>query len=64
MTEKEFKLRNMILDNYPSLREFARQTDIPYSTLMTLFKRGIAGAGFNLIMKICHALDISPDELL
>ena len=66
MTElsRELKLRFMILDRYPSLREFSRQADIPYSTLMTVFKRGISGAGFDLIMKICHNLSIDPDELL
>ena len=66
MTElsRELKLRFMILDKYPSLREFSRQTDIPYSTLMTVFKRGISGAGFDLIMKICYALNIDPKELL
>lgn len=65
MTElsRELKLRFMILDRYPSLREFSRQADIPYSTLMTVFKRGVAGAGFDLIMKICQALDIDPSEL-
>ena len=61
---RELKLRFMILDKYPSLREFSRQADIPYSTLMTVFKRGIAGAGFDLVMKICHTLNIDPDELL
>ena len=66
MTEisRELKLRFMILDKYPSLREFSRQADIPYSTLMTVFKRVIAGAVFDLIMKICHTLNIEPDELL
>lgn len=61
---RELKLRFIILDKYPSLREFSRQADIPYSTLMTVFKRGIAGAGFDLVMKICSALNIAPSELL
>lgn len=53
----------MILDRYPSLREFSRQADIPYSTLMTVLKRGISGAGFDLMMKICRALNVDPSEL-
>ncbi len=60
---RELKLRFLILDQYPSLREFSRQADIPYSTLMTVFKRGIAGAGFDLVMKICRSLGIKPDQL-
>lgn len=60
--ERELKLRFMILDKYSSLREFSRQADIPYSTLMTVFNRGISGAGFDLIMKICTKLDVDPSE--
>lgn len=62
--KRELKLRFMILDKYPSLREFARQADIPYSTLMTVFKRGISGAGFDLVMRICQAIGVDPKELM
>lgn len=62
--KRELKLRFMILDKYPSLREFARQADIPYSTLMTVFKRGISGAGFDLMMRICRAIEVDPKELM
>lgn len=33
---REQKLRNLILDRYTSLRQFAIEADIPYSALMTL----------------------------
>lgn len=33
---REQKLRNLILDRYTSLRQFAIEANIPYSTLMTL----------------------------
>lgn len=61
--ERELKLRFMILDRYSSLHEFSRQADIPYSTLMTVLTRGISGAGFDLVMRICRALDVDPEEL-
>ena len=61
--ERELRLRFVILDKYPSLREFSRQADIPYSTLMTVFKRGISGAGFDLVMKICRTLGVDPKEM-
>ena len=57
---REMKLRFLILDRYPSLSEFSRQAGVPYSTLMTVFKRGIAGAGFDLMMKICRTLGVDP----
>lgn len=40
---REQKLRNLILDRYTSLRQFAIEADIPYSTLMTLLSRDIGG---------------------
>ena len=60
---REIKLRNMILDKYTSLRKFAIETDIPYSTLMTLLSRDIGGASFDVVIKICSKLEIDPKEL-
>ena len=60
---RELKLRNLILDRYSSLRQFAIETDIPYSTLMTLLSRDIGGTSFDLMIKICRKLEIEPLEL-
>ncbi len=57
---REQKLRNLILDRYPSLRQFAIESDIPYSTLMTLLSRDVGGASFDIVVKICKQLDIDP----
>lgn len=57
---REQKLRNLILDRYPSLRQFAVEADIPYSTLMTLLTRGIGGSGFDTVIHICKVLGIDP----
>lgn len=40
---REQKLRNLILDRYTSLRQFAIEADIPYSTLMTYYLVILAG---------------------
>ena len=61
---REQKLRNLILDNYSSLRQFALEADIPYRTLMTLLSRGIGGSAFGLVMQICCKLEIDPFFLL
>lgn len=57
---REQMLRNLILDRYPSLRNFAFEADIPYSTLMTLLSRDVGGASFDVVMQICKALQIDP----
>lgn len=59
---REQKLRNLILDRYSSLRQFAIEADIPYSTLMTLLSRDIGGASFDVIIRICKQLDVDPIE--
>lgn len=60
---REQKLRNLILDSYPSLRQFSKDAEIPYSTLMTLLSRGIGGASFDVVLQICKILHIDPFEL-
>ena len=60
---REMKLRNLILDRYVSLRQFALEADIPYSSLMTVLSRQVGGASFDTVMKICRALEVDPREL-
>ena len=60
---REFMLRSLILGRYTSLRKFAREIDIPYSTLMTLLSRDVGGASFDIVIKICRKLEIDPLEL-
>lgn len=60
---REDTLRNLILDRFISLRQFSIEADIPYSSLMTLLTRGIGGASFDTVVKICKALEIDPREL-
>lgn len=61
---RELFLRNLILDKYPSLRQFALEADIPYSSLMTILSRGVGGASFDVVMQICKKLQIDPSALL
>ena len=59
---REQKLRNLILDQYKSLRKFALEADIPYSTLMTILSRDLGGASFDVVVKICKRLEVNPME--
>ena len=61
---RELLLRNLILDQYPSLRQFALEADIPYSSLMTILSRGVGGASFEIVMQMCKKLQIEPSVLL
>ena len=59
----EDKLKNYILERYKSIREFTIAYNIPYSTLDSVFKRGIDNSSVGVIFKICKSLNISPDAL-
>ena len=60
---KEEMLKNVILSKYRSVREFTQQIGMPYSTISTIFKRGIDNSNVQNIIKICKALGISTDDL-
>ena len=59
----EEKLKELILIRYDSVREFGKIVDIPNSTLISIFKRGVDNASVSNIIKICKELKISVDEL-
>ena len=60
-TEK--KVKDLILKRYHSIREFSIATDIPYTTLDSILKRGIGNSSVTNVIKICKALGISVDAL-
>lgn len=59
----EETLKSYILSRYKSIREFVRCTDLPYTTVDGILKRGIANSSIGNVLKICKALEISADEL-
>ena len=59
----EEKLKSYILTKHKSIREFVKCTDLPYSTVDGILKRGIANSSIGNVLKICKALQISADEL-
>ena len=59
----EEQLKNEILNNYKSIRAFTQKIDIPYSTLDTIFKRGIGGAGVNTVLKIFNELSLDIESI-
>ena len=60
---REMRLRNCILNRYGSLRRFALDADIPYSSVLTILSRGIGGASFDTVMKICRTLEMDAEEI-
>ena len=59
----EDKLKELILKRYHSVREFTIENDIPYTTIHSIFRRGIGNSSVSNVIKICKALGISADAL-
>jgi predicted transcriptional regulator len=59
MTKAEV-LKKVILSQYKSVRQFAVEMDIPYSTLVTALERGIEGMAYSTVIRICDALSLNP----
>lgn len=60
----ESNLKNLILERYGSLKAFSDHIGMPYTTLDSIFKRGLQKANVNNVVKICDALEISIDNLM
>lgn len=59
MTRAEI-LKHEILRQYRSVRAFALDVEIPYSTLVTALERGIEGMAYDTVIRICDKLCLNP----
>jgi hypothetical protein len=59
MTKAEI-LKAEILKQYKSVRQFAIDMEIPYSTLVTALDRGIEGMAYGTVIRICDKLSLNP----
>lgn len=59
----EEQLKNAILEKYKSVRAFTTTINIPYSTLDSVFKRGISNAGISTMIKVFDALDLDIESV-
>ena len=59
MTRAEI-LKQEILKQYKSVRQFAIDMEIPYSTLVTALDRGIEGMAYGTVIRMCDKLSLNP----
>lgn len=62
MTTEE-KLKDLILSRYLSIRDFTNTIGLPYTTLDSMFRRGIGNSSVTNVIKVCKELGISVDAL-
>ena len=59
----EEKLKELILKRYNSIREFSIAIEMPYTTIDSIFRRGVDNSSVSNVIKICKSLGISTDAL-
>lgn len=59
MTKAEI-LKTEILKQHKSVRQFALEMSIPYSTLVTALDRGIEGMAYGTVIRMCDKLNLNP----
>ena len=59
----EDQLRDMMVLNYGSVKEFADAIGVAPTTIFSVLKRGIKNSSVTTVIKIAHELDISVDGL-
>lgn len=55
-------MKKEILAQYKSVRQFALEMNIPYSTLVTALDRGIDGMAYGTVISMCDKLRINPED--
>lgn len=53
-------LKQEILRQYRSVRKFALDINVPYSTLVTALERGIEGMAYGTVIRMCDKLNLNP----
>lgn len=59
-TTKSEVLKKEILMQYKSVRQFAIDMQIPYSTLVTALDRGVEGMAYGTVIRMCDKLNLNP----
>ena len=62
MTREEY-IKQLIKAKGLTLKEFAKENNIPYTTLLHITNNSISGAAVDTVIKICKSLGIKVDQL-
>lgn len=60
--DRSESMKKEILAQYKSVRQFALEMEIPYSTLVTALDRGIDGMAYGTVIGMCDKLRINPED--
>ena len=64
MSELELHLKEMIINKYGSMKKFSEVIDMPWTTLDSILKRGVANSNISNVLKITRELEIDAEKLI
>ena len=62
MTREQY-LKSKIVENGWKLKDFAKEIDMPYTTLLSIVNSSVGGASLDNVTKICNGLNIDIENL-
>ena len=63
MNELELTLKELIIKRYGSLKKFCETIDMPWTTLDSILKRGVANSNISNVLKITKELGLNTEKL-
>ena len=64
MNELESNLKSLIIEKYGSMKKFSEAIDMPWTTLDSILKRGIANSNITNVLKITRELGLDTEKLV
>lgn len=64
MNELESTLKELIIQKYGSLKKFTEIIDMPWTTLDSILKRGVANSNITNVLKITRELGLDAEALV
>ena len=64
MNELESNLKALIIDKYGSMKKFSETIDMPWTTLDSILKRGMANSNITNVLKITRELGLDAEKIV
>lgn len=64
MNELESNVKSLIIEKYGSMKKFSEAIDMPWTTLDSILKRGIANSNITNVLKITRELGLDTEKLV
>lgn len=64
MNELETNLKTLIIEKYGSLKKFSDTINMPWTTLDSILKRGVANSNITNVLRITRELNLDAEKLI